>query len=177
MKTRSLGFVMLVVLVAISMSGCGCFQQQMRGEAAPPKAPEQAQAVAPEAKPVAPVVKETPSATAVPGIALNDINFDFDKYNIREKDAAILRADAPWFKANAGKRMRIEGHCDERGTVEYNLVLGQKRADSTKNFLVNLGIDGKYIETVSYGKEKPLDPGHNEEAWAKNRRAHFVPNP
>jgi peptidoglycan-associated lipoprotein len=61
--------------------------------------------------------------------------------------------------------------------VEYNLVLGQKRADSTKNFLVNLGVDGKLIETVSYGKEKPLDPAHNEGAWAKNRRAHFVPIP
>ncbi len=80
-----------------------------------------------------------------------------------------------WFRdtANRGKKVRIEGHCDERGTVEYNLVLGQKRADSTRNFLVGLGADGRLLETISYGKEKPVDPGHNEEAWAKNRRAHF----
>ncbi len=70
--------------------------------------------------------------------------------------------------------MRIEGNCDERGTVEYNLALGQKRADAAKAYLVNLGVDGKRLETVSYGKEKPVDPGHNEEAWAKNRRDHFT---
>jgi peptidoglycan-associated lipoprotein len=71
--------------------------------------------------------------------------------------------------------VRIEGNCDERGTVEYNLVLGQKRADSTKGYLINLGVDGKLLGTISYGKEKPVDPGHNEAAWAKNRRAHFLP--
>ncbi len=167
---------MLVTLIALSFSGCGCFQQQMRGEAPPPKAPE-AQVVAPEAKPVAPVVTAPLPAAAVPTVVLNDINFDFDKYNIREKDAAILRSNVGWFQANTGQKARIEGHCDERGTVEYNLVLGQKRADSTKNFLIGLGVDGKLMETVSYGKEKPLDPAHNEDAWAKNRRAHFVPNP
>jgi peptidoglycan-associated lipoprotein len=105
---------------------------------------------------------------------LKDINFDFDKYNIRPRDAEILKENLNWFKANPGKRVRIEGHCDERGTSEYNLVLGQKRADATKNYLVNLGVDEKLLETVSYGKERPLDPGHNEEAWAKNRRAHFL---
>ena len=73
--------------------------------------------------------------------------------------------------------MRVEGHCDERGTVEYNLALGQKRADAAKAYLVNLGVDGKFIETVSYGKERPVDPGHNEAAWAKNRRAHFLALP
>ncbi len=108
--------------------------------------------------------------------ALKDINFDFDKYNIRETDAAILKENMAWFQAkeNSGKKVKIEGHCDERGTVEYNLVLGQKRADSTKSFLVSLGANGRLFETVSYGKEKPLDPGHNEAAWAKNRRAHFL---
>jgi peptidoglycan-associated lipoprotein len=175
MKKRSLGLVLLVALIGIVLGGCGCFQQQMKGETPPPAAPP-AVVQAPEAKPVVPVVAPPPAAKPVaPVMMLKDINFDFDKYNIREKDAAILKENTAWFKANAGKKARVEGHCDERGTVEYNLVLGQKRADSTKNFLVNLGVDGKFLETVSYGKEQPLDPGQNEAAWAKNRRAHFEP--
>jgi len=150
--------------------------QAQKGETPPPAAPP-AVAQAPEAKPEVPVVAPPPppAKPAAPVIVMKDINFDFDKYNIRETDAAILKENTAWFKANAGKKARVEGHCDERGTVEYNLVLGQKRADSAKNFLVNLGVDGKFLETVSYGKEQPLDPGHNEAAWAKNRRAHFEP--
>jgi len=76
-------------------------------------------------------------------------------------------------KKNPGAKVQIEGHCDERGTPEYNLALGQRRADSTKKYLVNLGIDGSRLSTISYGEEKPADPGHNEAAWAKNRRAVF----
>jgi len=175
MKKRSLGLVLLVALIGIALGGCGCFQQAMIGEKpAPAAGPAVVQA--PAAKPTVPVAP--PPAAAKPAAAvlmLKDINFDFDKYNIREKDAAILKENTAWFKANAGKKARVEGHCDERGTVEYNLVLGQKRADSTKNFLVNLGVDGKLLETVSYGKEQPLDPGQNEAAWAKNRRVHFAP--
>jgi peptidoglycan-associated lipoprotein len=71
----------------------------------------------------------------------------------------------------------IEGHCDERGTTEYNLALGERRAKEAKKYFVELGIDGKRIKTISYGKERPLDPGNNEEAWAKNRRDHFVVTP
>ena len=119
--------------------------------------------------------EETPKYVEEKSV-FEDIHFDFDKYAIRDADGAILKENMKWFQAkeNRGKKVRIEGHCDERGTVEYNLVLGQKRADSTKNFLVNLGADSRLLETVSYGKEKPVDPGHNEAAWAKNRRAHFL---
>lgn len=169
---KSVGLISLVILMAISLGGCGCFMQRAAGEQAAPAAAAP-KVVAPEAKPAMPVAPPAAAAAAV--MALSDIHFDFDKYNIRPKDAEILKKNAEWFKANAGKKARIEGHCDERGTVEYNLVLGQKRADSTKAYLVNLGVDGKTLETVSYGKEKPIDPGHNEEAWAKNRRAHFLP--
>jgi len=108
---------------------------------------------------------------------LKDINFDFDKYNIRPGDAEILKNNLGWFKANQGKRVRIEGNCDERGTVEYNVVLGQKRADSAKNYLVNLGVDTKLLDTISYGKERPVCTEKNEDCWAKNRRAHFAPLP
>jgi peptidoglycan-associated lipoprotein len=105
---------------------------------------------------------------------LKDIYFEFDKYDIRPKDEGVLKENAAWLKKNPNTRVQIEGHCDERGTVEYNLALGERRANYTKKYLVSLGIAPDRISTISYGKEKPLDPGHNEEAWAKNRRAHIV---
>ena len=164
MKIKSLSLILLVAFIGISLGGCGCFWQQMKGETPPPAA-EPAKVAPPEQKVEVPVASP-----------MQDINFDFDKYAIRDGDAAILKQNMGWLNApaNKGKKVRIEGHCDERGTVEYNLVLGQKRADSAKNFLVNLGADSRLLETVSYGKEKPVDPGHNEAAWAKNRRAHFL---
>lgn len=175
MKTKSLGLVLLVVLVALGLAACGCFEQKMRGEAAPPAAPEQKTVVAPAQKEEIVVKKEEAPAAAPAVVAgVNPIYFDFDKYNIRPSDAEILNKDYAWMQANPGK-VRIEGNCDERGTVEYNLALGQKRADAAKAYLVNLGADPKRLETVSYGKEKPLDPGHNEAAWAKNRRDNFTP--
>jgi peptidoglycan-associated lipoprotein len=175
MKGKLFGLFILVIALGFFLTGCGCFQQAMKGEAPPPKAPE-AKVVAPEAKKAIPVAA-APAAPAAPApaVALNDIFFDFDKYNIRPGDAEILKRDADWFKANAGKKVKVQGHCDERGTTEYNLVLGQKRADATKNYLTGIGVDGKVLETLSYGEERPFDPGHNEAAWAKNRRAHFAP--
>lgn len=177
MKMKSLGLLLLVVALGLSLSACGCFQQAVKGEQAPPPAPEQTKVVPSEQKAEVPAPAPAPVAAAPAAVAaaeLKDINFDFDKYNIRPGDAEILKGNYNWFTANPGK-VRIEGHCDERGTVEYNLVLGQKRADSAKNYIVNLGVDAKRMDTVSYGKERPVDPGHNEEAWAKNRRVHFEP--
>jgi len=103
-----------------------------------------------------------------------DIHFEFDKYDIRREDEEILRENAAWLKKNPKMKIQIEGHCDERGTAEYNLALGERRANMTKKYLLSLGIISDRISTISYGEEKPLDPGHNEEAWAKNRRAHIV---
>ena len=105
---------------------------------------------------------------------LKDIYFDFDKYDIRPGDTAILKENAALLAKNPGAKIQIEGHCDERGTIEYNLALGERRANSAKKYLVSLGISEGRISTISYGKERPLDPGHNEEAWAKNRRGHIV---
>ncbi len=104
---------------------------------------------------------------------LENIHFDYDKSFIRDDAKPVLREVAAFMKKNPGAKVQIEGHCDERGTPEYNLALGQRRADSTKKYLVNLGIDGSRLSTISYGEEKPADPGHNEAAWAKNRRAVF----
>jgi peptidoglycan-associated lipoprotein len=105
---------------------------------------------------------------------LKDIHFDFDKYDIRPGDAEILKGNAALLMKYPTVKIQIEGHCDERGTIEYNLALGERRASSAKNYLLSLGLSASRISTISYGKEKPLDPGHNEEAWAKNRRAHFI---
>ena len=105
---------------------------------------------------------------------LKDIRFDYDKYDIRREDEGILRENAAFLKKNPKMKIQIEGHCDERGTAEYNLALGERRANSTKKYLVSLGITSDRISTISYGEERPLDPRSNEEAWAKNRRAHIV---
>lgn len=105
---------------------------------------------------------------------LKDIHFDFDKYDIRPGDTEILRQNEAWLRKYPNLKIQIEGHCDERGTVEYNLALGERRANSVKRYLISLGVRGDRISTISYGKERPSDPGHNEEAWAKNRRGHFV---
>jgi len=103
-----------------------------------------------------------------------DIHFDFDRYNIRPDAQAILDRQAAQLKAKPALTVKIEGHCDERGTAEYNMALGQRRADSARDYLRAQGIEASRLSTISYGKELPLDPGHNEAAWAKNRRAHFV---
>lgn len=105
---------------------------------------------------------------------LKRIHFDFDKYDIRLEDTESLKQNAAVLKRFPSVKIQIEGHCDERGTGEYNLALGERRAHSAKEYLVSLGVDENRISTISYGKEKPLDPGHNEEAWAKNRRDEFV---
>jgi peptidoglycan-associated lipoprotein len=105
---------------------------------------------------------------------LKDIHFDFDKYDIRREDEEILRENAALLKKYPKVKIQVEGHCDERGTVEYNLALGERRANHTKKYLISLGIASNRVSTISYGKERPLDKGHNEEAWANNRRAHIV---
>jgi peptidoglycan-associated lipoprotein len=105
---------------------------------------------------------------------LKDVNFDFDKYEIRLEDTEILKENAVWLRKYPNMKIQIEGHCDERGTVEYNLALGERRANSTRNYLVSLGISPERISTISYGEEKPLVLSHDEEAWAKNRRAHCI---
>ncbi len=107
-------------------------------------------------------------------IRLEPIYFDFDKYFIRQDAKENLNRNAQLLKDNPQVKIRIEGNCDERGTVEYNLALGEKRARSAMDYLVNLGIEPSRISIISYGKEKPLYPGSNEEAWSKNRRDDFV---
>ncbi len=122
------------------------------------------------------VAKSTPGIEGVvhESSMLKDIRFDFDRYNVRPMDAEILRGNSVLLKKYPGMKFQIEGHCDERGTSEYNLALGERRANSVKNYLVSLGIEPGRISTISYGEERPFSSDHTEEAWAKNRRAHFV---
>jgi peptidoglycan-associated lipoprotein len=103
-----------------------------------------------------------------------DVLFDYDKYDVRDNYKPVLQAISVWMSKNSDARLSIEGHCDERGTNEYNLALGDRRAKAAKDFLVSLGVASAKIDTLSYGEEKPLCNAQTEECWAKNRRAHFV---
>jgi peptidoglycan-associated lipoprotein len=102
-----------------------------------------------------------------------DILFEFNSYSVRPEYQGLINDIAAWLSQNQAAKLTIEGHCDERGTIEYNLALGEKRAEAVKNQLVKAGVKEERVKTISYGKEMPIDPGHTEEAWIKNRRAHL----
>ena len=105
---------------------------------------------------------------------LSDIHFAYNEYTIQEQDGSVLKSDASWLQAHPQTRVQVEGHCDERGSEEYNIALGAKRAQAAKDYLVTLGIGGSRISTISYGKELPLCTEHDEGCWAQNRRDHFA---
>ena len=132
-------------------------------------------AVTPKAPPPSP---PPPPPAQPPSIEepapFGNIYFDYDKADIRQDAKATLLVVADYLKKNPQVRMQIEGHCDERGTPEYNMALGDRRANAAKKYLGNLGIDAGRLTTISFGEEKPADPGHDETAWAKNRRASFL---
>ncbi len=115
-----------------------------------------------------PILKESSSGT------LADIYFDFDRSEIRPDAKQVLQENARWFKTNSRGRLKVEGNCDERGTTEYNLALGQRRAEAAKRFLVALGVEASRISTISYGEERPVCTDHQEDCWSKNRRDHFA---
>jgi len=106
-----------------------------------------------------------------------DIYFAFDRYDLNSESRKNLGRLANWLLIHSEFEVTIEGHCDERGTTEYNLALGERRAEAAKAYIINLGVDIGKISTISYGEELPLDPGHNEAAWSKNRRDHFLVYP
>ena len=108
------------------------------------------------------------------GGPLADIHFGYNDYTIQPQDGEVLKSNARWLQSNANSRVQVEGHCDERGSEDYNIALGAKRAQAAKDYLVTLGVDGSRISTISYGKELPLCTEHDESCWAQNRRDHFV---
>ena len=118
--------------------------------------------------------REKKNAAALNDLNIQNIYFDYDKSNIRSDAREILKANAGIFTKNSSATIVVEGYCDERGTAEYNMALGERRAQETKQYLVNLGINASRIETISYGEERPLDPRSTEESWAQNRRVQFL---
>ena len=160
-----------VLVLALFLVGCPKRPATTTAAAPAPGAPGAPSA--PGAAPTRPGVQPSPKEY-VAAEGLKDVRFDFDKYDIRPGDAQILDANAKWMKSNPRSLLLIEGHCDERGTNEYNLALGERRAKATMNYLVSQGVQANRITLISYGKERPFCAEHNEECWAKNRRAHFV---
>jgi peptidoglycan-associated lipoprotein len=137
------------------------------------QADEQAMAMARDKEAAAKMAGKAEAATEREASQFGNIYFDFDSDTLKQDARGTLNMYAKWLMAHQDYMVRIEGNCDERGSVEYNLALGQRRADSATKYLVDLGVDKNRISTVSYGKERPVDPGHDEEAWAKNRRDLF----
>jgi len=194
MTKKSLSIIILILCLGLIMAGCPkktVVKEEPSVKKGEEAAAERERAAKVEAERKEKELKEEAAkrefekslvAKKTPGIEgevfesalLKDIHFDFDKYAIRPGDAEILKANAAVLVKNPNVKIQIEGHCDERGTGEYNLALGERRANSTKNYLSSLGISAARISTISYGKERPLNPGHDEEAWAKNRRSHFI---
>ena len=140
---------------------------------APATVPRPAPAPAPTPAPAPPAMMVKPSEFS-PNPNLKTIYFDFDKYNIRPDDAKTLDGDAAWLKANPNNLVLIEGHADERGTNEYNLALGEKRAKAAMNYLVAQGVQASRVTIISYGEERPVCAEKTEGCWAKNRRDNFL---
>jgi len=149
-------------------------RDQAEREAAERAAREAADRAAREAADKAKKEAAAKAAAILKELQIADINFDFDKYNLKPEAQEILKKGAPAYLKYRDYKLVVEGHCDERGTAEYNLALGEKRATEAAKYLSDLGIEKERIKTISYGKEMPLDKGQDEAAWAKNRRAHFV---
>ena len=181
----------VLVLSVAALVAVGCAKKQTMKSEGAPGAPEAAVTPAPPAVGEAPVMEAPPAPVAVapatppaaaPGVAVteekmsqfDDVRFDFDKSEVKEDGRKTCQVVADYLKKNPMAKFLIEGHCDERGTSEYNMALGDRRATAVMNYLVSLGVPKAALSTVSFGKEKPLDPGHDEGAWEKNRRAHFV---
>jgi peptidoglycan-associated lipoprotein len=168
--------ILSVLAAAALLAACG--KKPAPEQPAPEPAPAREEAPPPPPPPAANDDNERRAREAAAAKALRDqlgelIHFDFDKADIRATDQSILDQKAVILAANSAVRLRVAGHCDERGSDEYNLALGNRRAAAAKRYLTGKGVADGRLEVVSYGKERPLDPGHSEDAWAKNRRDEF----
>ena len=200
MRARSnvqLLFATAVLVGSLALAGCPKRPDVMVAAPAP-VGPAAATAPAPPAAQPSPRTAETPvtrtpapaetpvqpapaaaapaaAAAAVPGPSpVKDVFFDYDKAGIRDDQKAALNDNVGWLKGNTGAKILVEGHCDERGTAEYNLGLGERRAKAVKDYLIAAGIAADRVSTISYGKERPFVLGHDESAWKWNRRGHFT---
>ena len=161
------------LLVALLLSvGCSSRKSVPRTDIEPPPADNTPQQTT--TAPPPPPSDNTSDDDAGKTAGLSDAFFDYDEAALRDDAKTALESNAKWLEKNGSAKVVVEGHCDERGSVEYNLALGERRAKAAKEFLVAYGIPAARMTTISYGKERPFDPGHSESAWAQNRRAHFV---
>ena len=198
MKFKVMMFPALIIVIVLVMLAASCQKQKIATQPATTTAEEEAQRKAEEEarqrelEKQKAIEEETLEAESVKEAGLSkemeeerrmteravfeneDINFEFDSIRLSAEAQVILRKKAQWLKANPAATVTIEGHCDNRGTNEYNLALGDRRAHSAKVFLIDLGIAEARMQTISFGEERPLDSAETEVAWAKNRRAHFV---
>ena len=194
MRVKQTGFGLLIIIFIISgLFLISCSKKEIKSEGIVTKPPAAAEDEAEKAKKRIRIKEQEASEQALREQALKeeearrlkeasdkahfeteDIYFEFDQHILSDTAKQNLNKKTQWLKNFPAAKALIEGHCDERGSAEYNLALGQKRADAAMQYLVSLGISANRISTISFGKEKPLDSGATEAVWAKNRRAHFV---
>jgi peptidoglycan-associated lipoprotein len=171
-KAPTLLLVAAAALVALGAAGCA--KKAAQAPPVPPPAPPVTQTETPVPTPT-PTPAETPAPkSALTAADFTDVFFDLDSYALREDGKAALDKAAKLLREQPTVSLTLEGHCDERGTVEYNQALGEKRANAARDYLVNAGVPAGRVQTLSYGKERPFAEGHDESAWSQNRRAHFV---
>ncbi len=185
-KLLSVALIVCVVGFALAMGGCAKKETVMMepavtaSDAAKEEADAKAAAIEAAKKEQEALrqkelkEKSTRERLLAEAATFGDIHFDFDMYDLKPASREVLARLGGWLLEQMSFEIAIEGHCDERGTKEYNLALGERRAEAAKAYLANLGVDAMRITTISYGEELPLDPGHSEDAWSKNRRDHFV---
>jgi len=165
--------ILVMGVLAMTMLASGCAKKATQAPPTPPQPPP-TKVTTPPPPPAETTPVPTPPTKVIGSGDFSPAFFDFDSYSLREDARGVLDANAKLLRDNVDTRITVEGHCDERGTSEYNQALGERRAQAARDYLVNAGIDTGRLQIVSYGKERPFNAGHDEAAWAQNRRAHFV---
>lgn len=173
-RTSSIISMCMPVLAVVFFISCSKKDVMMEEPLMSPSGPSPDTGAA-AAAPAAPTGESMGTEGAgVPGAISSELKeayFDFDSYSLRYDARDVLKANASWLKANPSAMVQMEGHCDERGTTEYNLALGERRANAARDYLVKIGVEASRVSVISYGEERPNDPGHDEMAWSRNRRA------
>jgi peptidoglycan-associated lipoprotein len=175
--SRRAGLAAMIILSAASLAACATKPKPAPVAEAPPPPPPPAPPPPPEAPPPPPPGPTGPTPGSTQDFVINAgdlVYFDYNQYALRDDAHPILDRQAHWLQRYPAVHVRIEGNCDERGTREYNFALGSRRANAVRDYLVGRGLSTARIETISYGKEKPIDTGTGEEAWGRNRNAHSV---
>ena len=176
MPKEQLRSLLAILLASFLIAGCASSGQETAPPSDPPDDPPPI-VTPPPAPPPAPPDFDDNGNPYVPGtmrLLERTFYFEFDRAVLNASDLAVLETHAGILRENRGSSVVIEGHCDERGTREYNLALGERRSDAIRSFLTSAGVSASQIETVSYGEERPEDPGHDESAWGRNRRGVMI---